>query len=52
MTVIVSNPNPPDKPGKWKFHEVQGPNEARVKIQDLISDGYKVAIVAYKYNED
>jgi len=46
------NPNPPDKPGKWKFYEVEGATEARAKIENLIARGYKVAIIAYKYVDE
>ena len=46
------NPNPPDKPGVWKSHEVQGATEARVWIEEKIAEGYKCLVVAYKYADD
>lgn len=39
-------------PGKWKFHEVLGPTEAREWLEKAIADGYKASISAYKYDDD
>jgi len=50
---MPDGPKSGDKPpGKWKFHEVEGPSEAKAWLEDKIARGYKCSISAYKVLEE